>query len=342
MKKLILLAVFSLICIMAMPLLAQDATTTTTTTQETSNVSIFYVACDIQGVINLTGLAEPGYDVYYQLFGVGQAITSLRRVSVNGTFTFSERVPYDNNFNLPAGSSGSARVIIARENNPETVIYETTVNDVQDGCSDPQNAVGTSTDAGSPSTTTTTSTTGILSPFGGVINGNFLSAGSTTLPPVVIGVPPTNGRSDTPGVIFAECNMYKDRANPGLVYDTDTITIFWSWYARTTDQLEQHLANAQYDIRFNTVPLNYVDVSAPQQRTSNYWVFYTSTLGKLTPGSYGIEFRLTWANPISDGFDDYGPGTDNREIYSNCTFQVQRNPFGTKVDSYNLMYSRPQ
>jgi hypothetical protein len=181
---------------------------------------------------------------------------------------------------------------------------------------------------------------GILSPFGGVINGNFLS--ETPIPPVVIGAPATVGRSDTPGVIFAECNAYGNRSAPGVIYDTDDITIFWSWYARTPQQVEDHIFNANYDIRFNTAPLEYVEVSPITQRTSNHWVFYTARLGRLTPGQYGIEFKLTWDQVINDGFGDYGPGTDTPEIYSNCSFTVQRNPFNVNVDNYNQMYSRPQ
>ncbi|MBZ0296428.1 MAG: hypothetical protein K8L99_27955, partial [Anaerolineae bacterium] len=220
----------------------------------------------------------------------------------------------------------------------------TTVNDVQDGCSEPTSSDLTSSDTGAGTTTNTTSTNGILSPFGGVINSNFLSAiNPTPQPPVIIGAPVnTVGRSDTPGVIFAECNMYYDRAKPGVLYDTDSITLFWSWFAKTEEQVQNHIANANYNVHFNTAPLNYVGVSPITQRTNNYWVFYTSSIGKLTPGSYGIEFQLTWENAITDGYDDYGPGTDNPEIYSNCTFEIQRNPFGTKVTSYNLMYSRPQ
>ncbi len=345
MKRIVSLVCCALLLSGVSALLAQD-TTTTTTNQESSNVTIFFVACETEVVMNLSGTMEPGFDVYYQVFsgagGTGEAITALRRVAVNGAYAFSERITYSNSFTLGAGATASARVVIARENNPDSTIYETTVNDLQDGCSSPQNPTGSSEDAGSGSGGTgeaTSSSEGILSPFGGVINANFLS--STPEPPVVIGVPRTVGRSDTPGVIFAECNMYGNRSAPGILYDTDSITIFWSWYARTEAQVQDHIAKANYDIRFNTVPFNYVQVSPIERRTNNYWVFYYSQLGRLSPGTYGIEFRLTWDEVTTDGFAEYGPGTDNPEIYSNCTFQIQRNPFGTRVDTYNTMYSRP-
>jgi hypothetical protein len=323
-------------------MLAQD---TTTTTQETSNITIFFVACETEAVINLSGLVEPGFDVYYQVFAgagaSGQALSGVRRLGVSGSFTFSERVPYADGFQLGAGATGSVRVNVARTTDPSRVIITDTVNDVQDGCASPQNPLGTSEDLGGEGVgAPTTPRGGILSPFGGVINANFLSA--TPVPPVVIGAPPGLGRSDTPGVIFAECNMYRDRAEPGVLYDTDDITIFWSWYARTPAQVQQHIDSARYNVRFNTAPLEYVELSPIEQRTANYWVFYYARIGRLTPGQYGIEFHLTWEEAISDGFEQFGPGTENDEIYSNCSFEILPNPDGVRVDNYNLMYSRPR
>lgn len=342
MKKLIRIMLVTVFLLSSFSVVrAQD----TTPTQETSNIAIFFVACDTLAVVNITGLVEPGYDVYFQIFSgagaSGQALSGVRRLGVSGSFTFSERVNYADGFQLTAGATGSIRVSVARTTDPSSTIITDTVNDVQDGCGDPQNPLGTSEDLGGvDSPTTTTPASGILSPFGGVINANFLT--ETALPPVVIGAPPSVGRSDTPGVIFAECNMYRNRAEPGILYDTDSITLFWSWYARTPELVEQHIANAEYGIRFNTAPLNTVNLSPIERRTNNYWVFYTSPIGRLTPGQYGIEFRLTWREPISDGYEEFGPGTANPEVYSNCSFEIQPNPFGERVDAYNLMYSRPR
>jgi hypothetical protein len=41
---------------------------------------------------------------------------------------------------------------------------------------------------------------------------------------------------------------------------------------------------------------------------------------------------VTWANPITDGYDDYGPGTGNEQITGNCDFTVSPNPSGTAVE----------
>jgi len=304
-----------------------------------SNVTIFFVACDTATIMNLSGTMEAGYDVYYQVFsganGSGTAITSLRRVEVNGAFTFSERLAYNSGATVAQGGTASARVIMARETDSSSTIFDQTVNDLQDGCANPQNQLGTSTDAGSGSSGAEAAGGSIRSPFGGFINSN---TPATPEPIVVIGARREQGRSDSAGVIFAECDQFLPQAAPGVVYDNDNITIFWSWFARTEQQINDHLAQAQYSVTLNRAPLGPVNVSPITQPTANRWVFYTVPIGSLTPGTYGIEFRLNWAQKISDGYDDYGPGTDNEEIYSTCTFTVTRNPNNQNV-TYNQMYS---
>jgi hypothetical protein len=312
--------------------LAQEGGTTTTTESD-SNVTILVVICETSAVVNFTGTMEAGLDVYYQVFsggnGTGTAITALRQVQVSGSYAFSEVANYNAGSTVAAGTTASVRVVIARENNASSTTFETTVNDVQDGCSTPQYQTGTSADAGSGTTTSTTTST-ILSPFGGFLNPGYVPEED---PVVVIGprnvLPP---RQQTPGLIFAECDDYPV-ANPGLLYDTDNIVVFWSWYARTPELVQQHIDNAVYEVGvFDSEPfIQPVIVSDIVQRGRNYWVFYTITVGNVKPGSYPIEFKLSWKNPISDGYDDFGPGTENERFNSTCAFTVRPNPNGQTV-----------
>jgi hypothetical protein len=316
---------------------AQDDTTTQTT-GNTSTIDIFYVACENQGVINFTGTMEPGFDIYYQLFSGanagGQALTSLRRVPVDGSYAVSDQITYDDGQTVPAGSTGSARVIMAREGNPNSTIFETTVNDLQDGCNNPQHPLVSSVDAGQP-VADAQPTQGVRSPFGG-----FLSIVNPRNPPVVIGVPEQPGRSNKPGEIFAECNQYREISDPGIVYDTDNIVIFWSWFARSEALVQEHIENAIYEVKFQTAPLVNVVVSPIEQLGTNYWVFYYAQIGNLSPGTYGVEFKLRWEQEIDDGYEKFGPGTTNDRINGSCTFEVQRNPFGDQANiRYNGMYS---
>jgi hypothetical protein len=319
---------------------AQTTTQTTAAqdTQVTSSVNIFYVACENQGVINFDGTMLAGYDIYYQLFSgpnaTGTALTSLRQVPVSGNYAVSDQVTYNNGQTLAAGATGSARVLIAREGNPASTTLDTTVNDVQDGCNNPRNPLVSSTDAGSGASTSEP-TEGVRSPTGG-----RLAIITPRNPIVVIGVPEPVGRSNKPGEIFAECDQYRRISEPGVLYDTDNIMIFWSWYARTPEQIQQHLDNAIYEVKFQTAPLKDVLVSPVQRLGANYWVFYTAQVGNLSPGRYGVEFKLSWRQKISDGYDDYGPDTDNIRFDGTCTFDIQRSPLGDQAQvQYSGMYS---
>ncbi len=309
--------------------------------QENANsVQINYVACGDAGVINVSGTLLAGWDIYYQLFdsagGAGNALSSLRQLSVDGSYAVSERLPYANGATLGAGATGSARVLIARDTNSSSVDFQTTVNDVNDGCSNPQNAAASSVDTGSgaPSGSGASAAVRILAPGSGFLNPNLEQEEV-----VFVGARPSlQFRSQTPGLVFAECDGFQ-LATPGLVYDTDSVTIFWSWFTRTSAQMDQHLATAQYSVRLNTALLDNVTRSEPGRRGGvNTWVFFQSTVGNLQPGHYEVEYKLSWSEPHFDGYDDYGPGTENPELTGRCNFNILRNPDGVNVTTYNLKY----
>ncbi len=308
---------------------AQDTTTA-------NAVNIYYIACDTQGVVNFDGTMPAGYDVYYQLYSganaTGQALSTLRRVAVDGEYAVSESLAYSGGFTLDTGATGSVHVYVARESDSSSSTYDTIVNDVQDGCNSPQHSAVTST--GTEDTTTTAATGTIRSPFGG-----FLTTDVPKNPIVVIGVPAQPGRSNQPGVIFAECDQYP-AADPGRLYDDDNIVIFWSWFAKTPEEVQDHIDNAIYNVRFMNAPLVPVQVSPIQELGSNYWVFYTVPVGNLSPGNYGVDFSLQWASQISDGYEKFGPDTLNDRFHSTCTFNIWSNPNRGDVQ-YNGMYSLP-
>lgn len=352
MKRLILsililisLFAFSMSLGMAQQGVAQTPTATpSTSTADQSTVQIFVVICETTAVVNFSGVMQSGYDVYYQIFngtnGSGTAITALRQVSVSGQYAVSEVVNYNSGTTIAANASGSAFVSIAREGNSASSVYSTTVNDLQDGCNTPQNPTTTSASAGSGSTGssgTTVSTDGILTPFGGVLD---VSGTRVEEPLVVVGARESavEGRNNNPGLIFAECDQFAATSAPGLVYDSDNVIVFWSWFTRTQEQMADHLANANYAVTLNRAPLPYLQQSEVQLIDGNYWVFFYQQIGNLAPGGYGVEYKLSWRNAVFDGYDDYGPGTANVALNSTCTFNIVQNPNGSAVN-YNLMYS---
>ncbi|MEM6527420.1 MAG: hypothetical protein AAF653_03955, partial [Chloroflexota bacterium] len=325
--------------------LAQDDTGTDTTTTDIetegpqTTVEIFFVACEDEGVMNLSGEAQPGFDVFYQLFsgtsGTGDELTSLRQINAEGTYAFSERIPYSNGRRVAPGSIASARVIIAEENTPETPAFETFVDDLQDSCNDPASDLQFSSDAGDVDEDD--DTFGIARPDGGFLNNDILSEPE---PPVVIG-PRRQGaaRSNAPGLVFALCDSFRPDADPGLIYDSDRVNVYWYWFADTAETLEQNLSRTQFQVTINQapVPADTVIVSPVTARNGVFYRFYTVPAGNLRPGFYSVAFRQTWTEPVNDGFDNYGPQTANPVINSGCNFQVVQNPFGLET-AYSGLY----
>ncbi len=225
-------------------------------------------------------------------------------------------------------------MLIARETDSSRVDFQTTVNDVQDGCGNPQNPAATSVDAGTGAAASAAgSAVRILAPGSGFLNPNLEPEGA-----VFVGARPSvNYRSQTPGLIFAECDSY-ELANPGIVYDNDRIVVFWSWFTRTPAQMDQHLASAQYSVRLNGARFVDVTRSEPGRRGGvNTWVFFSAQVGFLRPGHYEVEYKLSWTEPHFDGYANYGPGTDNPQITSRCNFDVLPNPDNQRV-TYSGLY----
>lgn len=324
---------------------AQDAGGDTETEGPQTTVEIFFVACEDVGVMNLSGTAQPGFDIFYQVFngssGTGDALTSLRRINAEGDYAFSERIPYRDGQRVAPGAVASARVIIAPVESPETPDFETTVDDIQDGCNDAQNSLQSSDDAGDPlpeDEAETGETFGIASPDGGFINNAAISPAAD--PPVVIG--PRTGasgeRASSAGLVFALCDAFLPEAEPGLIYDSDSVRVFWYWFADTAETLEQNLSRTNFSVSINgaSVPANTVIVSPITPRNDVFYRFYTVAVGNLRPGYYQVSFRQTWSQAINDGFDDYGPGTANPALDATCNFLVAENPFGLSSNPSNL------
>ncbi len=341
MKKLVLATLlFAAIIAGAGRSIAQTATPAPTTSGPSNSSQGLLVVCSDSAILNFTGTSLIGYDIFYQMFsgttGSGTAISPVRQVPVAGEYAVSDRVTYNSGITVAAGGSASAKVDIARESDSSRIDFSYVLTDVQDGCNNPQNPLVSSTEVpGSGGTTTSGSpgvTSHILAPNGGTLNPNLEPEAQVVIGPRLS----DRFRSETPGLLFAQCDAYP-LAEPGIIYDTDTVTIYWSWFTKTLDAMNQELANAQYTVHLNTADLPMTALSSPVQREGDYWVFYTATVGNLRPGHYEVAFLHTWANPVNDGYSDYGAGTSNPRDTGTCNFDIQTNPDGVSV-VYTGMY----
>ncbi len=335
MKRLLFLTTFIILLAFGHTALAQ------------SNVDFAFFACEDHAVVELSGTVQSGYDIYYQIYmssvETGQALSPMRRMMVDGDYAVSDLVTYTNGTQLGFGQVAAIWVSIARETDSSRSLFETTAVDGQDGCVEPTYpSIGSTEalDSGVEETSIGSSggSSGIYTPDGGVLYARTYT--SLDEPIVQIGARQSDieeqgieGRRETyTGLIFAECGLFYPQADPGTLFDTDPLTIFWSWYTRTEQQMIDHLTYSRYVVTFNGhyLPTNTSEI---QTRAGNYWVFYTSEIGHgWRPGRYRISYDLTWDEPISDGYQSFGPETENEHIHSGCSIDILPNPWNVEVD----------
>lgn len=302
----------------------------------TSTVNWFYSACEDRMVIDLRGRMQLGYDLYFQAFdqlgGEGNAITALRRVSVNGEYAVSQVILWLNGQTRALGTPISVVIRIGRENNPDSTLFQQPSDDFLGECEEPGATLVEGIEIAADPEMVVSS--GVYTPYGTMLNPVYQRRPEGI---VHIGARPSVespvGRTANPGLIFAEC-LDVTGADPGILYDTDELKVFWSWYAQTPEQVQDHVNNVQYFVKVDTQHIPNFETSEIKQvpGSNDWWVFYTVSLGDhWRPGGYVISFVVTWSNAISDGYEDFGPGTANEKLESGCRFAIQKNPYGLEI-----------
>ena len=126
--------------------------------------------------------------------------------------------------------------------------------------------------------------------------------------------------------VFAFCNDPAfGIAAPSNLTAGSTIEIFWAWFASTENYLRQHMTNATHELRINGAPIENVNRyrRIPTRSGAQHVVYWYVPFGPLEAGPYVITYRVTWRNPISDGYASYGPGTDTEFEEESCNFAVR-------------------
>jgi hypothetical protein len=125
--------------------------------------------------------------------------------------------------------------------------------------------------------------------------------------------------------VFALCNNPAFGVPaPSNLAAGSTIDIYWAWFMAASRYIEEHLAAVAYDVRINDEPLEWRQFGLPVRQEGNSWVKYWYVpYGPLAAGDYIITFRTTWSEAISDGYEQFGPGTANPIEEGSCTFTVR-------------------
>lgn len=352
MKRLVIAFVIMMMASIAFAQSTDTTTTTTTSTNPSENtIEYFFTVCDDAAIVSVKGYMYEGWDIFFQVFsnaqGAGDTLTSLRRANVDGEYEWSERTTFRDGKQVAPGQVASARIIIAPTDDPATPAYTQLVDDLNDGCSAALYSLQNSDDAGDPVTLGSGAALAdgeIANPDGGLLNPVI----EITPDPVVVLGPRiateiTRARTANPGLIFAQCDSFYPEALPGLLYDTDDFRIYWYWYAATPELLEDNLSKTVYSIGINnaSVPAHDITVGSTLERDGVFYRFFTIHAGHLREGHYEVEFKQDWTEPINDGFQDYGIGTDVPNVRANCNFDVRRNPLGINVPVSGMYIGSP-
>lgn len=151
------------------------------------------------------------------------------------------------------------------------------------------------------------------------------ASGQTTI------TPPANFTSSGAGIVQEDVQVLAvcDDRSQGFPAPTSlgagsTIRIWWSWFARTRQQVEDHLDAATYEVRLDGILLPNINLYRTNitQRAGDYVVSWYVPAGPLAAGPHQITYRVTWSRTISDGYDNFGPGTNRLVEEGSCVFTV--------------------
>lgn len=125
--------------------------------------------------------------------------------------------------------------------------------------------------------------------------------------------------------ILAYCEQFGEY--PPVMAEGATVDVFWGWLADTEAYIQQHINNVIYEVRFDGNLLDNWRLYADEisQRADGKWqiYWYVPITEPLEAGEHTISYRVSWRNPIFDGQQQYGPGTDTEFEVGSCTITIQ-------------------
>lgn len=136
-----------------------------------------------------------------------------------------------------------------------------------------------------------------------------------------------NSGSQTGVDVLAYCdNKAFGRPAPTNLLAGATIDVFWSWFVKDRALIQQHLDNVVYDVKIDGKPLdNWREYASSirQGNDGNYYIYWYVPSGPLSAGQHSITYTVTWNAQITDGYDNFGPGTNKPSETGSCNFTVR-------------------
>ena len=124
--------------------------------------------------------------------------------------------------------------------------------------------------------------------------------------------------------ILAFCE--RENVVPPRVTTNSDVFIEWTWTVAPEDHqrtMQAHLDHVRYDVRLDGKPLTNWEQYATEASDLGWgWiVHWLYPVGRLPAGDHLVDFSVTWDEPISDGWGEYGPW---EVLTSRCPFTVVR------------------
>jgi uncharacterized protein YgiM (DUF1202 family) len=128
--------------------------------------------------------------------------------------------------------------------------------------------------------------------------------------------------------VFAMCDNpeWGDYSVPTNLGVGTSVTVWWGWIASDPLYFTQHEDAVDYQVTINGELLpdwrNYgTDIQVIGNTYVKHWYIPAGFLD--IPGIYEIEIRASWSRAITDGYERFGPTTENVTQVGSCTFAIQ-------------------
>lgn len=159
---------------------------------------------------------------------------------------------------------------------------------------------------------------------------------AATSQPAGTAVPTLRARTPVRTDILAYCDLPAFRARYGnKSFSPGTaLTIYWNWFAATTQQIQDHIDAGQYDVSIDAQE----NSEWKQVKKLDDWRLYRTSairqgnqlevywyvpIGELSAGEYRVNYKLTWTRKVEDGQKSFGPGGDEEINAGSCSFSVK-------------------
>jgi len=113
--------------------------------------------------------------------------------------------------------------------------------------------------------------------------------------------------------------------DPMTVSSNDQLAVYHYWLAKEEGQVDDYIDAMQYSIAINEKPWKIQSQGVgdleqdPEGVKRRIWL----NIGTLPTGEYEIETSMSLREPVFDGFDWFGPGTDYPGTTKTCQITVE-------------------